>query len=89
MWWGRVCVRPGEGRVHMAVHVCVFTRVVFGWQQELIIAHVGDCRAVLGSKDGSVQVLTEDHTYSNYKVIYVCEDGIARCVWRWCVGARK
>ena len=35
--------------------------------QELLVAHVGDCRAVLTSVDGSVVLLTKDHNIKNYR----------------------
>jgi serine/threonine protein phosphatase PrpC len=52
----------------------VYTRACPHWcmracTQELVIAHVGDCRAVLASKDGTVNVLTKDHTFFNHEVL--------------------
>ncbi|EKX35795.1 hypothetical protein GUITHDRAFT_40342, partial [Guillardia theta CCMP2712] len=33
--------------------------------RELVIAHVGDCRAVMSDKQGKSKLLTKDHTYYN------------------------
>eukprot|EP00960_Hanusia_phi_P073397 768003-Hanusia_phi.AAC.5 len=33
--------------------------------RELVVAHVGDCRAVMSDKQGKSKLLTKDHTYYN------------------------